>query len=726
MKTKKKRELKFTKPMQKKLVAIFALVLFALAGLNVNIARINVEKGDKYARQVLSQQTYDSRTIPFRRGEIRDRNGNVLAKSEKVYNVILDCYAINSGEDYLEPTIEAVCEVFDLDAAKIRDRICSEETKDSRYQVVKKEITMEEKQAFEEYTDTSEDRNISDKRREELYNVQGVWFEECYVRNYPMDSLACTLIGFANTLNDGISGLESYYSDVLNGTNGREYGYLNQDMELQENIIEPTNGNTLVTTIDVNIQQVIEKHIALLEEQNKNGPQDATKGRASRNTGVIVANPNTGEILGMATDKVFDLNDPQNLEKWYSPKELKLIEADQELFDEKLSELWYNFCVSEAFELGSTYKPNVVAAALDSGAIDTDFKVQCIGYLQPVLEEEPINCTWTHGDETLNDVVKNSCNPGMMTIGMMMGVETFVKYQGIFGFGKRTGIDLPNENSGSLYDVNTMNIMELCTNTFGQGFTATMIQELQAFCAVVNGGYLYKPHVVKQILDENGGVVKNVKPLMISQPISTNTSYTVRNFLESVVKEGTATEAQIPGYRVGGKTGTAEKLPRGNNKYIISFIAAVPIDDPEVVIYTVIDEPNIADQEAGIYTKQLAKDILMEILPYLGIYPTETITEDERSQLGIQVEKKEEEKKLVAQYVYDEWGNLMYDEETWEPLTEMVEETETEAPEPENLYGNVLPPEQQGEEVPDENWLDYMTPEELEAGYWEDTWEEVW
>lgn len=698
--------------MQIKLMAVFAFVLLLLAALNLYISRINVKNGDKYAKQVLSQQTYDSRTIPFRRGEIVDRNGNILAKSEKVYNVILDCYAINSAEDYLEPTVRAVSEVLDLDAAEVRDRICDEETRDSRYQVIKKEISIEEKNKFEEYTDLSEDRNLSEAQRQELENVQGVWFEETYVRSYPMNSLACSVLGFANKLNDGIAGVEAYYSDVLNGVDGREYGYLDEDMELQENIIEPKDGNGLVLTIDMNIQQVIEKHIALLEEENKNGPQEETPGRASKNTAVIVADPNTGEILGMATDRVYNLNDPQNLDGWYTEKEQNKM-SDEER-SEALSKLWYNYCVSEAFELGSTYKPNVVAAALDSGSIDTDFKVQCIGYLQPVAEEEPINCTWTHGDETLGDVIKNSCNPGMMAIGLKMGIEKFCRYQGIFGFGKRTGIDLPNENSGVLYNENNMGTMELCTYTFGQGFTATMIQELAAFCAVVNGGYYYKPHVVKQILDSDGGVAKNVDPLLISQPVSTKTSYILRDYLESVITDGTGTEAAIAGYRIGGKTGTAEKLPRGNNKYIISFIGAVPIDDPQVVIYTVIDEPNIPDQEAGIYTKQLARDILTEILPYMGIYPTEEITDEERSSLGIQVEK-EKTVETEVQYVYDEWGNQLYDTTTWEPLTEIVEvEVEEEEPNRENVYGQVAPPEQSVDVGVDENYLDGVTGEELQ------------
>ena len=709
----RKKEQRFTKEMQIKLIVLFAFILLLLAALNLYIVNINVKSGDKYAKQVLSQQTYDSRTIPFRRGEIQDRNGNLLAKSEKVYNVILDCYAINSDENYIEPTIRALCDVLDLDSAKVRERISSEETRDSRYQIIKSEISMEEKQKFEDYTDLSEDRELSAAQRQELENVKGVWFEETYIRTYPMGSLACSILGFSNKLNDGIAGLEAYYSDVLNGVNGREYGYLNEDMELQENIIEPKNGNSLVTTIDVNIQQVIEKHIAKLEAQNCNGPQEETKGRASKNTAVIVADPNTGEILGMATDRSYDLNDPYNLDGWYTEKEQsKLTEEESSA---ALSNIWYNFCVSEAFELGSTYKPNVIAAALDSGSVTTNFKSLCNGYLQPVQEEDPIGCTGVHGDLELGKIITFSCNPGMMNVAMQMGYDTFCKYQEIFGFGKRTGIDLPNENSGLMLNENNMGIMELCTYSFGQGFTATMIQELSAFCAVVNGGYYYKPHVVKQVLDSEGGVAQNVEPLLLSQPISTKTSYILREYLETVVTEGTATEAAIAGYRIGGKTGTAEKIPRGNGKYIISYIAAVPIDDPQVVIYTVIDEPNIYNQEDGSYTKQLAKDILVEILPYLGIYPTEDITDEERQSLGIKVET-EVETEWVTQYIYDEWGNLVYDEETWQPMTEMVAveiepETESEA---DNIYGQVVPPEQSVQDGVDENYLDGVSNEDLQ------------
>lgn len=370
----------FTKKMQIKLMAIFALVLLALVGLNVRIAYITAKSGDKYARKVLSQQQYDSRTIPFRRGEILDRNGNILARSEKVYNVVLDCFAINADEDFIEPTISALVATLGVDESEVRKIITSEETKDSQYQVIKREVSMEDKQKYEDYTDLSEDRKLSDERRLELENVQGIWFEEDFIRKYPFNTLASNVLGFSNDLNEGIVGLESYYNDVLRGVDGREFGYLNEDSELQRTTVEPTNGKSLVSTIDVNIQQVVEKYIKEFDDKYKDGPWVDFAGHGSKNTGVIVGDPNTGEILAMATNQAYDLNDPENLDGWYTKKQIEAM-SDEE-YVTALNGLWSNFCISGAFELGSTYKPVVVASALEGGFADDSDHYYCNGYLQ--------------------------------------------------------------------------------------------------------------------------------------------------------------------------------------------------------------------------------------------------------------------------------------------------------------------------------------------------------
>ena len=306
-----------------------------------------------------------------------------------------------------------------------------------------------------------------------------------------------------------------------------------------------------------------------------------------------------------------------------------------------LNAMWSNYCISDGIEPGSTFKPITIASALECGAVTENDYFYCDS--GEMVTDTYIKCdVWpnAHGDESLGDVLKNSCNDGLMAIGMKMTIPNFIKYQSIFNFGKPTGIDLPNEASGSVYTRETMNEVELSTCTFGQGLTCTMIQEIAAFSAVVNGGYYYQPHVVDKILDENGKVVKNSSNLLLKQTISGSVSETLRGYLETVVQEGTGKKAQVPGYRIGGKTGTAEKIDpetgtRAKGKYLVSFIGAAPINDPEVVIYVVVDEPNVEDQANSTFAQQLYQKIAMEVLPYLGIYPTENVTDELLESLGL-------------------------------------------------------------------------------------------
>lgn len=655
MNRRRKRKPKFTKQMQVKLMVLFAFVLFILVALNIRIAYINVKSGDTYTRQVLSQKQYDSQTIPYRRGEIQDRNGNVLARSEKVYNVILDCYEINSDEDYLEPTIRAVVAAFGNSSStedaekkitdeKVRSIITSEDNADSRYYVLKKLISSDEKKTFEDSVSTSAE-GLSDAQIEERSNVKGVWFEETYKREYLMNTLASGVIGFSNSLNQGSAGVEAYYDDVLNGTNGREYGYLNTDSELERTVIEPVHGNNLVLTLDVNIQQIVEKYIAQFDEEHADGPNsEELNGKGSKTTGVIVADPKTGEILAMATNHRYDLNNPQDLSDLYTDAEVSALsqtEEGQKELSDALADKWSNFCVSQDFEPGSTFKPVTVSSALESGALTGDETFYCDG--GEFVTDTQINCdnVYGHGEETLSQVIENSCNDALMQIAFKMGVSDFCKYQGLFNFGSRTGIDLPNESSGTVYSENNMHEVELATSSFGQSLTCTMVQELAAFSAVINGGYYYKPHVVGQITNSDGGVVKNVEPILMRQPISARSSSMLRDYLEATVSEGTGKKARVPGYRVGGKTGTAEKYPRGNGKYLVSFIGAVPMDDPQLVVYVIIDEPNVEDQSTGGYAMTIAQKIMMEVLPYLNIPQTEEITDELLAELGMTREEAE-------------------------------------------------------------------------------------
>ena len=404
MNRRRKRKPKFTKQMQVKLMVLFACVLFILVALNIRIAYINVKSGDTYTRQVLSQKQYDSQTIPYRRGEIQDRNGNVLARSEKVYNVILDCYEINSDEDYLEPTIRAVVAAFGNSSStedaekkitdeKVRSIITSEDNADSRYYVLKKLISSDEKKTFEDSVSTSAE-GLSDAQIEERSNVKGVWFEETYKREYLMNTLASGVIGFSNSLNQGSAGVEAYYDDVLNGTNGREYGYLNTDSELERTVIEPVHGNNLVLTLDVNIQQIVEKYIAQFDEEHADGPNsEELNGKGSKTTGVIVADPKTGEILAMATNHSYDLNNPQDLSDLYTDAEVSALsqtEEGQKELSDALADKWSNFCVSQDFEPGSTFKPVTVSSALESGALTGDETFYCDG--GEFVTDTQINC----------------------------------------------------------------------------------------------------------------------------------------------------------------------------------------------------------------------------------------------------------------------------------------------------------------------------------------------
>ena len=364
--------------MRKKLVWLFGAVVLALVGLSVRITYINASEGNQYKKQVLSQsqQKYDSRVIPFKRGDIKDRNGAVLATSEKVYKVILDCKVVNYDEKYVEPTINAMVELLGLEEELVRDKLENEETRDSQYQIMKVNVPITEKKKFEDYLEiTEEEEKTLTKEEAEIQNVKGVWFEENYLRTYPMGATASHLVGFTYTGDTADWGIEGYYSSTLNGVNGRQYGYFNEDADVEQTIIEPVDGNSIISTIDVTIQQIVEKYIKELTDGLANGPNGEA---GAKNVGVVVADPNTGQILAMATDQPFDLNDPRNLEPFYSEEEIQGM--DEAAMLEALNGIWKNFCISDAFEPGSTVKPMTVAAALQDHSILPSATFVCDGY----------------------------------------------------------------------------------------------------------------------------------------------------------------------------------------------------------------------------------------------------------------------------------------------------------------------------------------------------------
>lgn len=604
---------KFPKRMQKKLVILFIAIVLAFVFLIGNITYINATNGEKYTKIVLNQQQYNSRTIMFKRGDIVDRNGNILATSERVYNIILDVYVMAGDEDLdeekkterINTTKLALSEFFEIDPSVVDDKIANKIN--SRYEIMKKNVSYEVAQAYlEKYEDLST-----------------IWLEEGYIRSYPYSTLACDVIGFTNSGNVGMAGIESYYNDILNGTDGREYGYLDSDAALERTVKEAINGHTVVSTIDLSLQSIVEKHVIAFNEAHKN---EAREGEGSKNTAVIVANPNTSEILAEVTYPNFDLNDADDLSKYYSKSELNGM-TDEEI-SAILLELWNNFCVSSRFEPGSTVKPFTEVAGLENGTLSGSETYNCTGSLK-IAGQTEVSChdTSGHGIQTLSDGIANSCNVVMMHIAEELGYDEFLRYQGIFGFGQKTGIDLPNESAGLVQDIETIGPVDLATNSFGQNFEVTMTQMIAAYCSLINGGNYYQPRVVKQIQDENGNVIENLEPVLVKRTVSEETSELLRQYMKQTMTDGTGKNAQVEGYSIGAKTGTAEKYPRGKGTYVLSYMGFAPAEDPEVLVYVVIDEPNVAEQDTSKYVTDLAREIMAEIFPYLDITKEAATTE---------------------------------------------------------------------------------------------------
>lgn len=634
----KMRSRKINNKMGKKLVLLFLIVILALVGLAIRITFINLNDGKNYERTVLkqTQQQYESRIIPFKRGDIRDRNGTILATSDKVYNLILDCKVVNStsvdadgveGTFYVEPTIQVLTELLGQDENQIRGLLTDEKTKDDQYVILSNNMSISDKQRFEEFKDTESilESNISkEEKRAEIArrnNVKGIWFEESYRRVYPMDSLACDLIGFSNAENKANFGVEGYYSDILNGTNGRQFGYFNSDASAEQTIIDPVPGKNVITTIDVNIQQIIRSAMQEYCEKYKNGPQGED---AAENIGVIVMDPNTGEVLGMDSSNWYDLNHPS----LYTREEFNAMsEAEYKKVEKELAAMWKNYCVSDSFEPGSTFKPVTVAAALETASANEREHYYCDGL--EVINNATLHCVVypdEHGELDMNGALRVSCNDALMQIGARLGSANMLKYQELFNFGMKTGIDLPGENSGLLHTEESMQEVELATTSFGQGFTCTMIQEAAAFSAIVNGGYYYKPHVVSAITDSTGAVTERMEAVVERQVISTRVSNQIREWLSGVMQEGgSGTVANVVGYNLGGKTGTAQKVnpetKSYDGSYVVSFIGCAPLENPEVVVYVVVDSPNVENQGSSIYAQEIARDIFIELLPYMNIFP---------------------------------------------------------------------------------------------------------
>ncbi len=612
-----------------KLAVMMLVILLAFTGLGGRLYCLARDNQNDYQKKILSQQRYDSKTLPFKRGSILDANGTILATSEKVYNVILDCKVMLSDEKNEDPTLTALAECFDLNLAELRQY--AKNNPNSQYYVLKRRITYDEMSPFLDRKNEHNAEAATKKGDEKIGIINGVWFEEEYIRRYPNNTLACDVIGFTGTDNNGTYGLEEYYNDILNGTNGREYGYLNDDATLERKTVAAVDGSTLVSTIDANIQAICEKYIKQFNAEHLN---EVREGPGAYNIGVIIQDCNNGDIKAMASYPDFDLNNPRDLSGYYTEEQIAQMEADDTYYD-ALNELWRNFCISDTYEPGSTAKAITLAAGLETGRIIGTETYECGGNLQ--VADRKINCNVTsgHGTLTVGGALEQSCNVAFMKMGEAIGSKLMVQFEQIFNIGLKTNIDLAGEarTASLVYTESTMGASQLATSSFGQGYNVTMIEMVTAFSSIINGGYYYEPHMVSKITNSKGDTIKNIEPRVLKQTISATTSEQMRQYLYASVAEGTGRSARPAGYAIGGKTGTAEMVPRDKTNYVVSFIGFAPADDPQIVIYCVVDRPNVAKQAHATYATGIVKNILTEVLPYMHIAKTEEMTIAEQEEV---------------------------------------------------------------------------------------------
>lgn len=630
------------KEMKKKLLVLFLVVVALFIFLIYRLFSITRDNGDSYRKQILSQQKYDSTVIPYKRGSILDKNGSILASSEKVYNVILDSELLNSDAESIEPTFSALRKVLNIDTTKARDYFDANK-ESSRYYIVAK------KQSYEKVA------QLQTLLDDETANVKGLWFESEYQRVYPGGTLACDVVGYTTSDNVGLYGLEEYYNDVLSGSAGRQYGYMNDQGELERTTIAAEDGNNIVTTIDANIQSMVEKYLKKFNDEYAN---NARTGNGANNVGCIIMDVDSGEVLAMASYPNYDLNDVRNVDQLIgmpllddkgkrvvdeetgtkltiTEENVHTLEGDALYMN--LNNLWKNFCISDAYEPGSVSKPLTVASGIECGAIEGNESYNCEGKLE--IGGYEIHCHNRYGDGilTVSEGIERSCNVCMMYVAQAMGIKNFTKFQHVFNLGLKTNIDLAGEarTDSLIYTADNMNASELATCSFGQGYNCTMIQMMAAFCSLINGGYYYEPHVVKKVVNASGATIENIEPRLLKQTVSEETSQKIVEMCNTVVtgEYGTGKTARPAGYMIGGKTGTAQTLPRGNGEYVVSFMGYAPADDPQIAIYVVVDRPNVYAQDDAKYATRIVRGILTEVLPYMGIFMTEELSDKERQEL---------------------------------------------------------------------------------------------
>lgn len=580
---------------RKRTTATAKIVFIAMVVLTFRLVHWQFIKGGELQASAIEQQTMDS-VVSSKRGVIYDRNGKILAQSVSVQTVTASPSEVKkSGK--AEEIANKLADILDMDDDEVEKKI----TRNSSYEIVKRKV----------------DNKVAEKIRKA--NLKGIHLVEDSKRTYPYGSLASHIIGFVGTDNQGLAGAEMVYDQYLKGMPGRMISAKSAagtEMPYKyEKFINPENGANLVLTIDEVIQHFVEEELkqAVADYDVRNG------------AACIIMNAKTGEILAMATHPDFDLNAPftlpENMQK--ELEELKGDERDKK-YNELINKLWRNKAVVDGYEPGSTFKPFTAAMALEENLVSKNETFFCKGGLQ--VGNYFIRC-WKHGghgSESFAQGFENSCNPVFMTLGSRIGGSRFYKYFKKFGFTETTGFDLPGEASGTFHTMDRFNDVEVATSSFGQSFIVTPLQLITAYTAITNGGTMVKPHIAKEFVDDNGNVIKSYEPEEIRQAISKETADTIRDILEGVVSNGTSKNAYIKGFRLAGKTGTSEKIPRGNGKYIASFVGFAPANDPEIIGLLMLDEPMGGNYMGGQIAAPTFKKIFDEVLRYMDVEPQYT------------------------------------------------------------------------------------------------------
>lgn len=592
----------------------FAFILFAFfAAFALMFGRVlymKVVHGAEYEAAAKNQQInrYDI-TIPPNRGSILDRNNQVLAISTTVYNVALDSLQLAEvaelSPEEQEKTLTTLCEYFpELDYNTLK-----------QYVTINPETGELYMNNHWKYLVKGIERSV--KEELEAMNLKGVYFEKSSKRSYPLNSSACHLVGF--TRGDAQWGLEGYYNSYMEGTPGRSFILYNGADSVVHQDYDAKDGDTIITTIDYNIQKIAEEVVA---ETAAEWP--------AKNVAAMVMDPYTGEIYAMAESHSFDLNNPNEIPEWET--DTKYTENWDQLSSEEqleyLNTMWKNFCVSDTYEPGSIFKPMLVAAALEEGVITPNSSFQCNGYTDIGGYRIKCHLVSGHGNINVEQIMAQSCNMGVIQIANLLGADKFYEYQREFGFGDYTGIDLPGEAAGQLHSKESIGPTELATMSFGQTFNCTSIQVIAAFSSLINGGNLVKPHVVSQIVDADGNVVLENDTEVVRRVISEKTSAYMRTALKATVENGLAKKLQIDGYSIGCKTGTAEQGSRTNDDlWALSNMSYFPAENPKYIVFTVINQPS--DYVEGVQTPTpMTKKLIEGIIKYDNMEPTQPV-EDE-------------------------------------------------------------------------------------------------